>query len=139
MGGTNLNAMIIVLVVIAVLIIWFVWGLSNKNKTADKISSMGGMRVVYATLINEYLAMGGRIIAEKKDSISLAVHGQDSSLLSVGIAQNFDDESVAIVVAQPALGKVSRMFSFPMGMDQHLMISQIGETMERLIAEKMKM
>ena len=130
--------MAIVLVVIAVLIIWFIWGLNNKNKTADKISSMGGMRVVYATLINEYLAMGGRIIAEKKDSISLAVHGQDSSLLSVGIAQNFDEVSVAIVVAQPALGKVSHMFSFPMGMDQHLMISQIGETMERLIAEKME-
>ena len=79
--------MSIVLIVIAVLIIWFIWGLNNKNKTADKIVSMGGMRVVYATLINEYLAMGGRIIAEKKDSISLIVHGQNSSLLSVGIAQ----------------------------------------------------
>lgn len=129
--------MSIVLIVIAVLIIWFIWGLNNKNKTADKIVSMGGMRVVYATLINEYLAMGGRIIAEKKDSISLIVHGQNSSLLSVGIAQNFDEVSVAIIVGQPALGKVSRMFSFPMEMDQHLMINQIRETMERLIAEKM--
>ena len=81
--------------------------------------------------------MGGRIIAEKKDSISLIVHGQNSSLLSVGIAQNFDEVSVAIIVGQPALGKVSRMFSFPMEMDQHLMINQIRETMERLIAEKM--
>lgn len=102
--------MSIVLIVIAVLIIWFIWGLNNKNKTADKIVSMGGMRVVYATLINEYLAMGGRIIAEKKDSISLIVHGQNSSLLSVGIAQNFDEVSVAIIVGQHALGKVSRMF-----------------------------
>lgn len=129
--------MSIVLIVIAVLIIWFIWGLNNKNKTADKIVSMGGMRVVYATLINEYLAMGGRTIAEKKDSISLIVHGQNSSLLSVGIAQNFDEVSVAIIVGQPALGKVSRMFSFPMEMDQHLMINQIRATMERLIAEKM--
>ena len=100
---------------------------------------MGGMRVVYAILINEYLAMNGRIISEKKDSIALVVHGRDSSLLSVVIAQNFDKVSIAVVVTQPVLGKVSRMFSFPMGMDQHLMIRQIRDTMECLIIEKMEM
>ena len=128
----------IILIAIAILIIWFIWGLNNKNKMANRISSMGGIRVVYAVLINEYLAMGGQIIAEKKDSISLLVHGRDSSLLSVGIAQNFDEVPIAIVVTQHQLGKVSRMFSFPMGMDQHLMIDQIEKTMARLIAEKMK-
>lgn len=136
--------MIIVLVVIAVLIIWFVWGLSNKNKTADKISSMGGMRVVYATLINEYLLIGGQITAEKKDAVSLVVHGEyiDSPSYWINIVQNFDEVSIAVVAATPVLGlgtKVQRLFSFPIGMDQHLMVSQIRETMERLIAEKMKM
>lgn len=56
----------IILIAIAILIIWFIWGLNNKNKMANRISSMGGIRVVYAVLINEYLAMGGQIIAEKK-------------------------------------------------------------------------
>ena len=56
--------MTITLIIIAVLIIWFIWGLNNKNKMANRISSMGGMRVVYAILINEYLAMNGRIISE---------------------------------------------------------------------------
>lgn len=129
----------ILFIAIAILIIWFIWGLNNKNKMANRISSMGGMRVVYAILINEYLAMNGRIISEKKDSIALVVHGRDSSLLSVVIAQNFDKVSIAIVVTQPVLGKVSRMFSFPMGMDQHLMIRQIRNTMECLIIEKMEM
>ena len=136
--------MSIVLIVIAILIIWFVWGLNNKNKTADKVASMGGMRVVYATLINEYLLIGGQITAEKKDAVSLVVHGEyiDSPSYWINIVQNFDEVSIAVVAATPVLGlgtKVQRLFSFPVGMDQHLMVSQIRETMERLIAEKMKM
>ena len=110
--------MSIVLIVIAILIIWFVWGLNNKNKTADKVASMGGMRVVYATLINEYLLIGGQITAEKKDAVSLVVHGEyiDSPSYWINIVQNFDEVSIAVVA-----------------------VSQIRETMERLIAEKMKM
>lgn len=62
--------MSIVLIVIAVLIIWFIWGLNNKNKTADKIVARGGMREVYATLIEACSPAGEvRVIKEGRHDL----------------------------------------------------------------------
>lgn len=128
----------IVVIIIVVLVIWFFWGLNNKHRVADKIVANGGMRVVYSTLVNEFLSMDSRVIVEKKDRIHLVVYGTEASVMYINIAQNFDEVSVDVIVAHPQLGKVHKLFSFPMNMNQKLMLARINTTIEKLIEEKME-
>ena len=128
--------MSIVLIVIAVLIIWFIWGLNNKNKTADKIVARGGMREVYATLIEACSPAGEvRVIKEKADMISLRIESR-YSVMYLTIAQNMDQVSIAVVVGNSMMGKVRKLFSFPETMDQHQMVRIINETVSEMIDKK---
>lgn len=128
--------MSVVIIIIAVLIIWFLWGLNNKNKRAEQIARQGGMRQVYATLIDSCYSSGSvQIIKEKKDLISLRVESR-YSIMFMTIAQNMDYVSIAVIVTNPLMGKVNKLFSFPETMDQHQMVKIINETMTDMINNK---
>lgn len=124
-----------VLVIVAIIVIWIIWGLNKGNKVAERIVQRGGMHQIYSTLISACSIGNTQIINEARDMISLKTESRNS-IMFMTIAQNADYVSIDVIVTNSAIGKVHKLFSFPETMDQHQMVRTINETMSEMINKK---
>lgn len=101
-----------------------------------KPNQCGNMRQTYAVLINACNIGNAQILNESRDMISLKT-GSRNSTMFMTISQNADYVSIDVIVANVAIGKVHKMFSFPTATDQNYMVQTINQTMAALIDKKM--
>ena len=122
-----------IITIVVLIILKFLY---DTFKQSSKITSEGGVRKKYATLVEYFLSAheNSRIFQETKTFVSVGVSGMGAQIFS--IYPTYGNVTITMQIKNnPIMGNLKKEWTFPENMDQEDMIININKDIEKFMSD----